>query len=421
MEIIKTRKDLLYIAGTGFALIGIIIFLFFMPLIPKVFYGHWIFLLVALVFCLLPSSKTSFGKARQYSPLRWISLIFLMQVSVLFLHLGIFQQAYSAELVHYGLFPWGFVAILASAFAGVAYLRQENAFANALLSPLVKSSVDKPSGIIINNALKFFQSVSLLITFALMILLVDRIIGFNPTPPYSEPLPLFALLILILFSFSKIYNRLITRIFAYPTWIVVCVVIVVLGFILAGLHAISSGTHFSMPLPGFFAKLQTYPQALLSNMASSGWWLCLSILMSLFIGRISGGYSRRALIAATLMLPLALAVFLSVFPSLEAESIPPFLRDALGIFGFISCSLLFMNTKMLSPLVLTYLPKNGGSKYRNPEFLMRKLIQMTLIFLYIYLPIGVFVSAGFMFAVIFPFMIFACLLLINFCKNISNF
>ena len=161
MEIIKTRKDLLYIAGTGFALIGIIIFLFFMPLIPKVFYGHWIFLLVALVFCLLPSSKTSFGKARQYSPLRWISLIFLMQVSVLFLHLGIFQQAYSAELVHYGLFPWGFVAILASAFAGVAYLRQENAFANALLSPLVKSSVDKPSGIIINNALKFFQSVSL--------------------------------------------------------------------------------------------------------------------------------------------------------------------------------------------------------------------------------------------------------------------
>jgi choline-glycine betaine transporter len=396
-------------------LVGLILFLAFTPLIPSLFYGHWAFLLLALVLACLPSAKKTFGESREYSLIHWLSLIFLMQISLLALHLGIFSPSHSAELLHYGLFPWGWAAILASAFGATAYWRQENAFGNSLLFPFIKTTVEKPLGIIINNTLKFAQSVTLILTFAFMILLIAGIFGFHPSAPFSEPIPLFGLFFFILFSFSKSYKRLFTRISAYPTYWLICALILVVSLALAILHALSANLQFTLPLPSLFNYLQAYPQDILSTILSLGWWLGISILASFFIAQISKGYSRRAMIMAILILPLFLAIFALLFPSLQTIEIPDSIRNIMGILGFVTSMILFMQKKMLSPLILNYLPKNGESKYRNPEFLLRKLFQMSLIFLYIFLPTGLILSAAFIFIAIFPMLIFAILLGIRQC------
>lgn len=406
MKIMKTRKDLFFIAGSGFILAGLVFFLVLTPLIPKLFYGHWAFLFLALILGISPSSKKTYGETRLYSPARWLALIFLMQISLLAMHLGILSASHAKELLEDGLFPWGWVAILASAFASVAYFGQENAFGSSLLSPLIKTRVEKPTGIIINNIVKFAQSLALVITFALMILLIAQMLGFHPSAPFSEPLPLLGLLLLILFSFTKSYKRLLARVCAYPAWLLISAFILLLGCIIAGLHAISKPLQFTLPLPSFLNDLQNYPPHSLSSITSLGWWLGFSFLASLFLARISRGYSRRTLISATLILPAFLAIFSILFPSLSAANIPNLLRHIVGISGFLISMILFTNKKMLSPFVLNYLPKNGESKYRNPEFLLRKLFQLSLIFLYIYLPLGPILSAAFISISLFPMLIF---------------
>lgn len=411
MKIVKTRKDLFFIAGGGFILAGLVFFLVLTPLIPKLFYGHWAFLLLALIFAFLPSAKKSFGQARQYSIRRWLSLIVLMQVSLFAMHLALFPPSHTALAT--GLFPWGWIALLSTAFASLAYDRKENAFGCALVSPLIKTSAEKPIGIILDNILKFSQNLTLVITFALMTLLIARLFNFNPSLPFSEPIPLFALLFLILFSFTGFYKRLFTRISSYRPWLLISLFLLCLSGLLAILHGFSASIQFILPLPDFVSELQAYPKDILWAILSSGWWLGFSVLASLFIAKISRGYSRLSLILAILIPPF----LLSLLSSLQLTLIPDSLRTLIGIAGFVSCMILFTSKAMLSPFVLNYLPKNGESKYRNPEFLLRKLFQMTLIFLYIYLPLGPILSAAFISISLFPMLIFTLLLGICQCAS----
>lgn len=407
MKIFKPRRDVLFTAGIGLVLAGVLFFLFFNEIIPNIFYAHWLFLILALIIFILPSSRKKFEASRRYSPAQLFSRILVLQISLFALHFGIFSKSYSSELIHYGLFPWAWVAILAAAFASTAYLKRENAFGHLLIAPLIKIKADSAFGVIINNSLRFCQSMGLSLTFALIILLIPNLFGVPVTASHFI-LPMLALFFVMLFSLTSLYNRFFSRISAFPA-LSIFLLIFAVGLLFTLLQAISIGAHLTLPFPALFHLIKQYPEETLSSIASLSWWMSISIIASLFIARISGGYSWRSLVAATLIFPALLTILLILFPSLTTFSLPDYCRSLIGIAGFISTMILILNKKMLSPFVLNYLPKNGASKFRNPEYLLRKLFQMTLIFLYLFLPLGLFISAGFVFAGLFPMLIFIIL------------
>lgn len=421
MEVIKTRKDLLYIVGSSLVLLSILVFFLANSAIHYFFYFHWVFLLISLWLIFTPTGIKLFGQKKTLGRVSWLTQIMLCQLCLyglyfafgFYLQVPSLRETFQQQIGAFGLFPWGIVAVLAYSYAKISYWHGHNAMPHQFTAPRIFTTATDRLGIVFDNTFKFVQSLSLIMTFLLIALFVASLISAKKIPLTFglASILLFLVLITVVFSFTKSYKKIFTMLFAKPWSISVIMIVTIIGcgILIALFNFLGNLWHLPIQNPPMILYLQNFDQHQLWTIFSACWWLGFTPLVSLFIAKISAGYTCRSMTIAVFILPLIIFSLSSLnFP---ATTLP--LMLTLGIVSFIGLTLLLINKSMLSPLVLNTLPKQGGEKFRNPEFLIRKLIQVCWVFLYLFIPIGLTALALFAFIGATPFMLFLILIALS--------
>ncbi len=421
MKIMKSYPLWIPIGAIPVALISGVILYF--PAAVQLYKIHWLALLAVLVIACGPWGKRQVTDTNPAIPRYrfgyWLAQIVILQLCLGAVFLGIsaacgeaapvltipqpqlFHPTLNQLLISEGLFPWALIALIAVGMDYYSYQRGQDAYLATLFNPIIQQNLAK---IIINFLGRLATLWAYASTFCLISLLWASLISISPIITGFELTPLLLSIILIIGSRTKIYRRNLLKSLGKDVpfmlgvflWVVFLAVAIWLinGFLALIIHA-------TLKPPGLLNYWLSQPWQRLWLIFANSWWLLWMPIAGITLARISRGYSARAMIAGILGFPLTIALILELTQHFNWEIRPPAaaIAAAIGLFGLLWMTL---HKKAAPSFILTYLPRRDHYKFRSYHSAFIKVTQMSVGFLFIYLPSGLAVIHFLIFAVTWP-------------------
>ncbi|MCX7121106.1 MAG: BCCT family transporter [Gammaproteobacteria bacterium] len=450
MKYKKPRQDLIYVLNPILALGGLLLFCFFLNDIPCVFYAFWFATAVALFLILSPFgnirlAKNSDGDAQRLPWQQWIFCILLLELTLLGAYLGVcfingqalliytpnnpilFSQTIQTELLHYGLFPWSLYAIIAVGMGVLAYRQNTHAYFSNLLKPLTEDEPDETLGLIINVSVRrcTFFAIGISLLFMAM-LFVSLFLPLGQYIVHGFHIPaLITSLIFICASFSTSIKRYMRQFFSlqkstalsFPVFsLLLGLAILILGIVATQLTKKAAPPALSSLIRHWINFNHTSSWSLFSVF----WWLFFIPLACGFIARISKGYKIRQILIGILALPVLITIYFLYASQLNMNfSLSPATTKIMSLVSFLILLPLLLNQSTVSQAIEAYFPIDGIAKHRDQSAFFEKTIQLTFVFTYLYLVIGINALSLFFFVLNALFATSMILIPIAIVKNIT--
>lgn len=408
MQKIKPNLFLLLVL-TPFCLVGDFILARYYPfLTEKLYQAHWLLLLGVLLLSLTPLGRKRLVAHQAEKPrFKWISylsLLWIFELSLIAIFAGmstlpqLLQPELTAPLsplnlnwiLSWGLFPWGAIALLASAFAYGAYVKQQDAFMSSLLYPLFKSSPRQSFGITANMCARLNTISALAGAFMLasasLAWLITHFLGFRLLQGLSVECLLVVSLILIIMGHHtlapRLFDHLIKQNISAASIFVVAIALVTILLVLGSFLTKDAGLH-SASLPVWLVKGASVED--LFKLFLALWAFSWTVISGVFIAYISRGYKIYQVILAVLILPLLGSLFVK---HISWDS--PIFILILSLLGVGVLLYLLMHRKHTMPLLMqVYVAGNDDIKHRVYRTYVINLIRIGVGLLYLYIPGGI--------------------------------
>ena len=421
MKVKKTKKSIGILVLSLITLIAIALYIWAPKLIPDMAYINWLALLLVLVIMVSPwgsirlkSDKTE-GKKSSFKLL--VTKVVLLEAALLLLFYGItllntmilpieakphtqvFGPTLSMMLIHFGLFPWSLIAIFATGFGLMAFVKNQDSY----LSSIALLPFKNPHNnylVIVNNMGRNLTGVALAIstvmvtfTFASMISgpqSIFHILGFSESA-------MGAVLLMAFLTFRRSTNQTIGLIQTRRPAFGMLLTVIIWSLILAlAAFALNFLTH---------GKSNALSTSLLSSVLTKNWhlqWHIFSLgllfafvpLISIFVARYSYGHALRSMIIATLILPLILGLLIlgnQHFHWINHLPYKQHFAQTAAIVGFILLIYLTCKKSTLPLVNLNYLAKPGDIKPRKLSNFFDRWKKLNGLFFYLFIPAGIFV------------------------------
>lgn len=453
MKIISPRFDLIRIIAPLSIILSLILYWFFAPDIVLGFRLHWILLGLIIAVIFSPWGKIRFSsynaeKALEHKPLypwrSWLLRIFAIQffLGLIFAGIACFctqtspavnapKAIFSSTLFQFcysfGLFPWALVAITTIGFGYWSFCKKQNAYVSSLLYPIFHSSPMETAGLVTNFMMRLGTLGAFTTTIAFMILIIAYVFGAFITKiatGFSLAMIIVSLLFLII-GLTKPFERFLKTLFSSqaPVLISLLITIVILSFILIFLSwMFDMMNQVTLKTPILLKKLQQKDWNVYWMFFAICWWISWIPITSIYIAKISCGYSIRQIIIGLLVLPLFIGIILGclTYFKINISFNHPTLIELFSLVGFVGLFYLITQKKFLPSLVLSYLPKEGQYKRREYYFLIRNSIKLAVMAIYLFLPAGMFGISMYLYAVIITYFLLNILVIISFVMMISK-
>ncbi len=417
MKIIAPRNKLVLVVTTVIVIAGIILAWF---LLPQIVQAYRIFMLILLTVLLLLISPLGHArltpdhdKTKRLRFWPWIFSILALQLCLILVYFGIanvvghwlpintspkssllFSGLYYS-LIQLGLFPWNIILLAAIAMSFYSYRRNQDAYLSTLLYPIFKSNPLQTWGLIIDSLAKISTSLVIACSLAFMSLLLASLLAKSAMVSGITSATAIVVMVLLIVTFTQSFKRYLKQLFNRSIPLAVSIPILCV-FIAAALVILSLLlrafiTPAQTKLPNFIRHFQHFGWDNLWRLFSAAWWLAWTPVIAVFIARISRGYRIRHIILAVLLLPVLISLlflllshhhFQMVFLSSKVYAIIAWL-------GFIGLLLMIGKYSTLPMLMMCYLPKRDLIKHRDHQIYFRKCVQMSIGFIYLFLPIGI--------------------------------
>lgn len=355
---------------------------FLMPhWVAQSYLAHWPVILICLSLFAFPIAKTVIpsGDSNVYSPMRWLTGIFMLQIAavvlfqstfnVLLYHLTVDGVGAKIDLLHIflrqgGLFPWGLITLATVCFVSFSYIKGHKGLMSSVMSPIFKCDENTSIGVISDSYLRggvFCALLVLLFCFATMLLSIvadSRILPMHLGASMTNLLLTAAVMRLLVSKKWKELTSILMKIF--PLYIVaLCMPIVtVLIFCTLSMASIYLGPHMGV-LTQKFALIQHH-HVDYWLIGATLWWALFIPMIAATIAKISRGYQVWHLMLASLALPITyLLINLNTGYTLSLTS--PWLGMAACAF-FI---LLWINDDVIDYCIRAALPSDAPIKHRN--------------------------------------------------------
>ncbi len=393
MKIMASYFRLVPVIGIPLFLISCALLWFFYPQINDLFKIHWLFLVGAILFALLPAGKTRLqnSAAIPIKPLGWFFKVILLQLCLYAVFLGIsyfsddhhFGRVTQTLLFSEGLYPWGFILLIAIS-AGYRHDQlHRDVYPHTLTEPLKLSA---PYQVTIDYCSRLASLLFIASTFALIcILWISKtapklITGFNFTPM------LCGFLILI-FTKTKFFKKQFKNtvqekmpvVLGTYVWLIFLAVIL---WILNGVF--SAFVDFNVTPPGVIQKWLHLSPHKIFLLFANGWWLFAAPIVGFLIADFSRGLQIRQMCGAVLILPVLGLLCAHFFK--PPEKIPFFYIIAITSIGLLGLLIFILQKKNYGLFILNVLPAPGTYKYRSPIQTLIKTFSMTAGFIFLLLP-----------------------------------
>lgn len=427
MKYQKPHTKLLYLGGLVVILTGIALVSFATPYIPKAYLANWGVLAIILLVCITPLGHKKLVATKNEKPrhnfVPWLLRIFALETSLFLTFLGILQvcayglpvitpqhpslflQTSKTLFIQLGLFPWTIFALFAGRIGYQSYCKNKDAPTSVLAAPLFSCEPESLGGLVLNLESRVATMAALSTSFAFMTLLILSLI----TPPnlpfltgFHAKTTIIAMAV-ILFGFTQPFKRLFARLLnpKIPLFLSLIIVLVIFAVFMLLLNALFFGLGKTpIHMPAIIQWIEDKNWVTLWIVFSLTWWACWTPLITSHIARLSRGHRIRSTMIATLVLPAFFTCLLVLFPG-EITSLlnkHPYLLSLIALAGFIYLLWRLTEKTVLPILIRSYLPKRDYYKRRNHPFYFRKVFQLMLIFIYLYLPAGIAIISVVLFA-----------------------
>ena len=418
MKYNKPHTRLKYQLGLSVALLTIILMYFFTAYIPKAFYANWAVLAVCVLICLSPFGHKKLVAEKDEKPRRkfmsWVLQIFALETALFAIFLGIIEvcshtlpvltsaqpntafQTNQFFFIHLGLFPWAIFALYAAGLGYISYCKNKSASMSQLLSLLFHH---KPAGVLdvtLNVQARMATIGTISISFVFITLIIVKLI----TPSDMVFLTGFhiktmiIIMALLLFGFTSAFRHILKKQLLQPKLplfisltsmtILIAVFIILINALFYHLGATT------IHIPVIIAWLQEKNWMTVWLVFAACWWIGWTPVIAAHIARLSRGYRIRSMVIVSLLLPAIFSLSLYFFPG----KLHHFLNHShlfisfLAIAGFIYLLWRLTEKSVLPILIRSYLPARDEYKRRDHYFFFRKVFQVTLMMIYLYLPAG---------------------------------
>lgn len=381
-------------------IIGIPVFLisfgllwFFYPQINQLFKIHWVFLVGAILFALLPTGKIRLENSAAIHTKLWSGFlqIIVLQLCLYAVFFGIsyfsdnnyFGRSTQTLLISEGLYPWGFILLIAISAGYRHYQLHQDVYPHTLIEPV---KLSEPYQVTIDYCARLANMFFITSTFALICLLwVSKtepklITGFNLTPMFSG-------FLLLLFTRTKFFKKQFKKTLQekMPVVLGTYVWLIFLGVIIWILNGIFSAfMDVNAAPPGIIQKWLGLPPHKIFLLFANGWWLVSAPLVGLLIADFSRGMQIRQMCGAVLILPI-LGLLCAHFFKIPAK-IPFIYAVSLASIGLLGLLILILQKKNYGLFILNVLTAPGTYKYRSPLQTLIKTFMVTAGFIFLILP-----------------------------------
>lgn len=314
---------------------------------------------------------------------------------------GLFQQTLSQLLVDEGLFPWAFVALMAVSMGYYSYCKGQDAYLATTLSALTNHPGVK---IIINFIGRLGTALAFASTFFFISLLWASVATTIPIITGFYLTPILLSVILILISLTKVYRRSLAKAYGKNIPLIPGLFFWVGCFAIA-IWLINGFLGLITPIPMSQSILISHwlkqPWRLLWLIFANSWWLLWTPLAGITIARLSRGRQVRELIAATLALPLIIALVLALTQHLPWELTPGIASMITGV-GLLGLLAITLHKNAIPAFILLYLPRRDHYKFRSYRSSLIKISQFAVWASFVYLPGGMTILHFLTFAAALP-------------------
>lgn len=431
MEYAKAHSKLLYIYSFIILIITILLIELASTYVIKAYTIHWLALAVALIICFSPLGNRRLVATENEKPRhtagQWIKSLFMLQVALFFVFIGVtlifsywlpltspmhsqaLTKTLNTLLKQDGVLPWGIYAIYASGLGYISYIKNEDAYTSELLTPLIKTKPGELLANVLNIQARSATFIVLTITCAFITLLLAVTITPKSAPLHTgfHAKTLIIITALVILGFSSPFKRVVRKLLnpKIPVWLSTSSTLILFSLFIWLLNALFGHLgQTPIPVPAFIQWIESKNPLNLWLIFSAAWWLSWTPMLATHIARLSRGYRIRSLIITTLILPTLFTLALIKYPNhLDIVYHYPRTSSLIAIIAFIYLITILMEKTTLPLLIRTYLSKRDAYKRRDPIFYFRKLFQIMLVIIYIYLPTGISVTTLILFAMSFSF------------------
>lgn len=430
MKTMKRYMGLYYALIALFFAAGIAVYFTHAKLLLNVAWIHWGAAALAVFFILTPKgSKRLLCPQSEKQPLsrqQWITKILNLQISLFLIYFSItqFNPYFSIEgqapknlltdslnglLFHFGLYPWALIAIFAVGFGISAYLKNQDSYLSQISLGFLKRR-NETLEVIAKTTARAATIGVIAITFVLVTFILASIISniqALTTLTGFTAASMGAAFLMLFLTMRRNNSHLLTTINQQRPLLGILLMVLIWAIVLMLLSIIVTYTGVGdSDVPALLMGIFNKGWLLHWQLFSELWWLMLTPITAVFIARFSYGYSIRAIIIATLALPVMIMLLLqfnAILPNpLNFNNTPLWLVQLAGVLGFLSLVGLLYDPKNKPLTVLTYLPKLGNEKLRNEEIYQQRLKRMCGVMFYLFIPAGFFVTSLFMSLIIIP-------------------
>ncbi|MDF1654740.1 MAG: BCCT family transporter [Coxiellaceae bacterium] len=412
----KTRKTYRWAMFVILPICFLFIIAFFTQATKALFYPYmivnWIALAIAVFFIFSPWGNVRLecteNPGKMHSLTRLLGLIFLLQLSMLMMYVGLYTFTFDLLPVNSGsvsltqvfatmwqkwvIFPWGIVAMLATSLAFICYNDKRDAFISTALMPLFNNKHNSLTTHVIQFCIRNATIVGIVLTLGIYMMIVAVLLTHdNPGMiPTGQNTPAFVTaIVLLVFAFlppiKYATKRLMRR--RVPSILGLCAMILIGALVILICSAVfSTITVQSAPSkhPLYYDTLIKIGREHVWLLLTTNWFLLLTPISAIIIGYWSRGYTVRSCLIATLIGP----AIISFTPHFHYW-MPAWLKLVFIFAGFLIFFMILTQKNIRSMLVLSYIPKNGIYKARDYHFFFRRVFRFTAAIPYFYLPIGI--------------------------------
>lgn len=428
-ELVKTRKDLIFIVNPLLILGGILLFCYAADVIIAYFQAFWIVTACALALIVTPLgnqrlSNNTNDVAQRLPILRWFFYILVLELVMLGVYCGInlingellsihgsihshlFVNTLHTQLLRNGLFPWNIYALIAVGMGILAYRQQTNGYFSQLAKLFDRQNPQGAWSLLVNTAaqrLTLFACSSTLLFMTLFFISLISSVKVHLITGFQTGTLLVTLILLIL-TFTQTTKQTINRIFSkhIPTGLGFPVFCISLAFILLILSILAAGVtqQIAAQTPPFYITQLMHFNATTQHIFSTLWWLCFTPLVCGFITRISKGYQIRVVLIGVLIVPILISLFFvcvdhGYFSMIHCSET---VTKIIAMVSFLILLPMLINHQNTTNASLSYFPKNGITKHLDEQAFFQKITQLTIILLYFYLVVGTNAITLFIFA-----------------------
>ncbi len=434
-----TKQNLFIIAPILIALEAVI-YIYCPHVFKLFFYVNDIALALALllIFTKLGSTKLAANdnndSGKKLSLGNWLGNIAWIQLSLFLLFFGLAQfvsvnlpiatqahphsaqQILSAATLHYGLFPWGTIALVTVGLAYFAYRKNKDAYVSDAANSIVRCTPNTFIGAFINSSTRIFTFFVLSLTAAMVIMITVSLIA-NPHALFMitglKPNTVFASFFLMLVVFSKKLNARMATILQKTNPFVTMLIVMAFLTILLLVFSLFLNTHkvTHMQQPAVIKAILHKGWQLHWQLFALSWWFAWVPLASTFIARVSRGYSIRSTVLASLALPAILTGIVLFHHHAHTSLIIPMpFSKAMAIAGFLSLLFIIGRANNFPMVIRGYLSKTEKVKFRPPFKYVQRWVFFTAFMIYLFLPMGIYST---LFILLYPLIAFSLSLLVS--------